>query len=253
MVFSKLNHRIEYKEDTALDKEDKNKEVNMYHIVLNTPKCSNCEIVVAFGSEKHHDDICYYPLYLVKKNKKVIKIGVLEFNYTDKHNYVNHEGAIDLEYMEKNGRAFDPLLFSYVDETLLEKNVPTLMDKSKSVHASVPRIPSSRMHLFSKDNRVMDASLVNPLEEENKKKAKEIRDEFHTMKTGLDTSSQSWSWVQEFMENPYYKINTLTMKSGVLPIIVDVYNQLGMRTDEEKLLKEIVDSLRLKNIWCIID
>jgi len=146
--------------------------------------------------------------------------------------------------MEKNGRTFDPLLFSFVDETLLEKNVPTLMEKT--VHASSPRIPSSRIHLFSQDNRVMDPSLVHPLEEENKKKAKEIRDHFHSLKKERDAGvgvGVSWSWIQEFMENPYYKNHSATMKSGLLPIVVDVYEQLGMRTNEEKLLRELEGSM----------
>ena len=76
MVLSKINKDISYPELKSVDPGDLKLEANLYQMeVLGE------DVIVAVGNAKttfEENDIIFFPIYLVKKNDKVVQIGVFE-------------------------------------------------------------------------------------------------------------------------------------------------------------------------------
>lgn len=254
MVLSKLNSSISYPELKKTNPEDSNMETDLYEISV-----KNVDIVIAVGNPRHDfqkKNVVYYPVYLVKKNKKVIQIGVYEVPYDKFSSYLDVDGDLDLEKLN------DPLIYTFAtknylenkrllppkdsdDESSKKKNVdevveeefddePSIQTKSKvdSVKTNEDdRIPENRSDIF-----ILTKGITIPglLPEESKKEAKDIREKYK--------ESKEHNWVQKFMKNPYYDL--IENEGGgdcLFATIRDAFSSVAQQTSVAKIRKKLSD------------
>jgi len=127
MVLSKINDEISYPELKSVDPGDLSKKTTLYQTDI-----KGVDIIFAVGNSKNtfaDSNITYYPVYLVKNNKKVIQIGVYELYSTDVLDYTDEDGKLEVE------RLADPLIYnSFVTKQLLERirlNPDTFLSKDE--------------------------------------------------------------------------------------------------------------------------
>jgi predicted NAD-dependent protein-ADP-ribosyltransferase YbiA (DUF1768 family) len=127
MVLSKINDEISYPELKSVDPGDLSKKTTLYQADI-----KGVDVIIAVGNAKNtfaDSNITYYPVYLVKNNKKVIQIGVYELLSTDVMDYTDEEGKLDVE------RLMDPLIYnSFVTRQMLERirlNPDTFLSKDE--------------------------------------------------------------------------------------------------------------------------
>ena len=75
MVVSKINPSITYAEVKKVDSNDAQKRKDLYRIDLENDDISKISLIIAIGGAKmkyEDEGVVYFPVYLVKKNKKVI-------------------------------------------------------------------------------------------------------------------------------------------------------------------------------------
>lgn len=111
MVLSRINKNISYPEIKSVDPSDLKQESSLYQIEI-----LGVEIIVAIGNAKNtfeNERIIYFPLYLVKKNNKVIQIGLYEIEEDDYISYLDENNSIDVEKLG------EPLIYHFVTKDML--------------------------------------------------------------------------------------------------------------------------------------
>jgi predicted NAD-dependent protein-ADP-ribosyltransferase YbiA (DUF1768 family) len=110
MVVSKINKKVSYHEIKSVNEDDINKESNLYEIEV-----KGINIIIAIGNAKNSivdKNITYFPIYLVKKNGKVIQIGIYEILSSSIINYLDKDN-VNVEKLN------DPLIFKFVTKDFL--------------------------------------------------------------------------------------------------------------------------------------
>ena len=95
MVLSKISDGVSYPEYKKVDASDINTEANLYQIEV-----KGVDIIIAIGNSKNtyeEQNILFFPIYLVKKNNKVIQIGLFEIKATDYLSYLDEYNDLDVE------------------------------------------------------------------------------------------------------------------------------------------------------------
>jgi len=248
MVVSKLNDTVNYLEIKKVDNEDLGKEANLFQIEL-----KGMNVIVAIGGPKNtfaDQNITYFPIYLVKHNKKVIQVGVYEIPSTSIIDYVDEDSVLDIE------RINDPLLYTFATRDMIHKLrlVPKEIvaqdleieqieiDKSKkgtkkktkpnaASEETVILIPQIRKDMFSAR---IGANIPAPLVAETAKIAKNYREKYH--------DAPNNNWVQKFMSNTNYKIVDNEGKGDCFfAIIRDAFESIGQDTTVSRLRSKISD------------
>ena len=203
MVLSKINSEVSYPELKRVDSDDLKTEANLYQIEIN-----GIDVIIAVGNSKNtfeDQNILFFPVYLVKSNNKVIQIGVYEIEATRYISYLDEENNLDIEKLN------EPLIYTFVTNSMLNKlrMEPEItlkkIGESKKVEepdsesdeddesveevivrsAEEYEIPEERKNIFV----LTKGARVPPLlQEENFKKAKDIREKYHEEKSDI--------WVQ---------------------------------------------------------
>lgn len=132
MVRSIIDLTIRYPELKGIDPEDEDYDAPVYEIDV----FGNL-VEVSVGRPKNafaENELTYYPVYLVKKNKVVSQIGVYEVLNSDLEKHIDNEGEPDLKGMKSL------LMYDFVDKELIEKNsiglTATIMNKRVGKHES---------------------------------------------------------------------------------------------------------------------
>ena len=243
MVVSRLDKSISYPELKGVDTDDIKKEANLYQIELETPKISPIDIIIATGKAKNTyeaKNLTYFPIYLVKTNKKVIQIGVYEIESTDLNEYTDGNDNLDVEKMN------EPLIYTFVTHEMLNslrlspdafteevgsddeeevKGADVVDLQTEFLKSDDVEIPEYR-----KDTFVLTKGVPIPalLKEETKRDAKNIVEKFKP--------SGSNNWVEIFMNNDNYDFQDNEGAGDCLFATVrDAFSQIAQQTSTKKL------------------
>jgi len=256
MVLSRLQETIHYSEIKRIDKSDIEKEAILYEIVIENERIKKIDIVVAVGNEKDiykEDGVIFFPLYLVKKNKKVTQIGLYEIDANERGKYVDKTGNLKLEKLESSKERFkEPLLYSFVSRDMLnelrlppETEVETeVEEETEEETVTTPEIGEARKDLFTKMSHIVIPSL---LKEETKIDAKKAREEFKSLSKQKGDSKET-IWIQQYMENNnYYIVDNEGGGDCLFATVRDAFAQIGHQTTitqlREKIAKEVDDKM----------
>lgn len=111
MVLSKIDNGVSYPETKKVHPEDLDKESELYQIEVH-----DVGIIVAIGRPKNafnSRNITYFPVYLVKKNDKVLQIGVYEIKASNELDLIDENGELALDRID------DPLIYTFVSGEML--------------------------------------------------------------------------------------------------------------------------------------
>ena len=211
MVLSKINKDVSYPELKSVDSGDIKMEANLYQLEI-----LGSDVIIAVGNSKNTfeaENIMYFPVYLVKKNNKVIQIGVYEIKASNFISYLDDHNNLDVERMD------EPLVYTFVTPEMLNKlklepDVPLRRvekksdedseseadsdlekEKSGSEYNVLYEIPEERSDIFILTKGVPIPAELVP---ETQKKAKEYKEKYHQEPNDV--------WVQKFMKNKNYSL-----------------------------------------------
>jgi predicted NAD-dependent protein-ADP-ribosyltransferase YbiA (DUF1768 family) len=260
MVVSKINTKISYPEIKTVNSIDLDIEANIYQLEI-----KDVDVIIAIGNVQNtyeDDDILYYPVYLVKKNKKVMQIGVYEIVAGDQIVYLDENNNLDLENIDH-----EPLIYKFATKTLLEtlrlepeipinrqitssnKKVgantpvidPNIIDADNIIDANIidaddinvyNEIPSTRKDIFVLTDGIALPAL---LKEETAQNAQDIKAAY--------TSEPTDNWVNQFMKNPNYVIIDNEGDGDCLfATIRDAFSSIGQQTSVNKLRNKLSDA-----------
>ena len=246
MVVSIIDKSVNYNETKQLEKKDISKRRYLYELQLGNEKLIKKNVVISLGKIQSLDgkEIYYFPIYLITKEKKGIKIGVYEILSQDKSLIYNEE----TNEVENTNLLKSPLLFSWVDNEFIQKNAlsPSIIEEEERKEKVVEEkqeeeqekvveenIPDYRADIFEKQSVPIPPLLI----EETKENA-----DRHRKKNDLNEISQ-------FMENENYNIiNIPDIKNSdsLLTSVIQAFNTIGETTNEKKLKKKLSESKYIK-------
>ena len=241
MVLSKINKDVSYPELKSVDSSDIKMEANLYQLEI-----LGSDVIIAVGNSKNTfeaENIMYFPVYLVKKNNKVIQIGVYEIKASDFISYLDDNNNLDVERMD------EPLIYTFVTSEMINKlkmepDVPLRRvekkadedsdsdleeEKSGSDYNVLYEIPEERRDIFILTKGVpIPAELV----QETQKKAKEYKEKYHQEPGDV--------WIQKFMKNKNYSL--VDNEAGgecLFATIRDAFSSIAQQTSVVKLRNKL--------------
>jgi len=247
MVVSIIDKTVSYSETKTLEKKDISKKRNLYELQVGNEKLIRKNVVISIGKIQSLDgkEIYYFPIYLITKDKKGIKIGVYEITSQDKIKIYNEE----TDEIENTDLLNAPLFYSWVDNEFIKNNAlsPSIIEEEERKEKVVKdvkeeeqeeevieeNIPEYRADIFDKQGGPIPPLLI----EETKENADRNR-----KKNDLNEISQ-------FMENENYNIiNILPTKNSdsLLSSVITAFSTIGESSNEKKLKKKLSESKYIK-------
>ncbi len=243
MVLSKINNEISYPEFKKVDAGDLNTEANLYQIEID-----GMEIIIALGNSKNtyeEQNILYFPIYLVKKNNKVIQIGLFEIKASDYMSYLDENNELDVEKLN------DPLVYTFVNKEMLsnlrmepdipirrldQEEEPIQESDEESEDEYEKMIDEYKIPEIRKDVFILTEGVPLPplLKEEIQIDSKKIKDKYN--------EQPSDNWIQKFMKNNNY--NIVDNEGGgdcLFATIRDAFSSIAQQTSVNKLRKRLSD------------
>jgi predicted NAD-dependent protein-ADP-ribosyltransferase YbiA (DUF1768 family)/hemin uptake protein HemP len=237
MVLSRLNKSVSYSELKKINKGDMNKETELYEIEVN-----DIPIIIAVGNIQNNyqkdNNIVYFPIYFIKKNKKAVQIGVYEIYFNELQNYLDENKELDIDRLE-------PLIYGFVNDNFLEKN-KIIEEELKEINEGIEEkddllygveeeegriildekiIPENRRSIFTINPETV---IPNSLKEETEKQANDYVEKYNENK--MD------NWVQKFMKNKNYILQDNEGGGDCFfATIRDAFKSIGQETTVNKL------------------
>jgi predicted NAD-dependent protein-ADP-ribosyltransferase YbiA (DUF1768 family) len=234
MASSKINKTLRYPEKLHIEEKDKGKKMDQYFTNL-----YGKDVVILIGSPqdtyKADHGIVYCPIYLVRKNDKVIQIGVFEARDDDFELDNNEEVMV-----EELGA---PLLYDIFTETIIEEIGKESGDINETqggggggggVLSEYKVIPDERKDTFTLTTGV---PLPKLLHKETYEIAKDISEKYHEESTD--------NWIQKFMKNKYYTISSEEEEETdcFFSTIRDAVATISQHTSVDKLRRKIATAM----------
>lgn len=237
MVLSKLNKNISYIEKKTINPDDINKESSLYEISIN-----GTNVLIAIGSVNSDfikQNVVFFPIYLIKKNKKSIQIGVYEFISNELSNFLDEEGELNLEIID------EPLFYNFVNSNFIENNKlnveeyenqqeDVLKETQNKYETNENKIPENRRDVFT---IVPDIPIQQKLKEETFEEAKNYVENYE--------ESTKDVWIQKFMKNKNYSL--LNNEGGgdcLFATIRDSFQTIGQQTTVYKLREKLSSNVQ---------
>ena len=123
MVFSKIKQNIEYEENKTVDISDKHTNFTVYEHVL-----FEIDVEICIGNINNSNkiqNVLYCPVYLVKTNNNVIKIGIIEFTPIQMSYIFDENNEVNLDNVQI-------LLYSFVTPQFIQLITGNEPDKASS-------------------------------------------------------------------------------------------------------------------------
>lgn len=134
MVLSRINNKINYIESDKIEETDLNYSAAMYEMTILE---NAINIAVGKANTDYIDNnVVFYSLYLVFKDKIISRIGLYEIESNNVNKYLDDDGDLNIELLEM------PLLFSFITEQYLaEKTVEMVqLEDTQSIKPPPPPI-----------------------------------------------------------------------------------------------------------------
>ena len=248
MVLSKINNNISYQELKSVDPSDLKKESSLYQIVVH-----DIDVIIAFGNAKNtfaDKNVTYFPIYLVKKNNKVMQIGVYEIPSTNLIEYMDEDSMLDIEKLN------EPLIYHFVTKDMIERDRMIPEEEQEETQQRVENTKKREEQMHEKESSAIEkgkhetieinipeirkdiftvrlnANVPTPLNPETSKEANDIKEKYH--ETANDT------WIQKFMKNKNFSI--IDNEGGgdcLFATIRDAFQQIGQDTTVNKLRNKL--------------
>jgi len=250
MVLSKMNSEVSYPELKTVDPGDIKTEANLYQIEVD-----GLEIIIAVGNSKNtfeEKNILFFPIYLVKRNNKVVQIGLYEIQASDYISYLDKYNNLDVEKLDQ------PLIYKFANKDFLHKlrlEPESSLNKLDNQDAKYEdededddsdeeiqhfeekekyTIPENRKDIF-----ILTKGVPIPphLKEETKSIAKEIKDDYDKRSKEQKKKDE---WIEVFMKNNNYSIVDNEGKGDCLfATIRDAFSSIAQQTSVTKLRKKL--------------
>jgi len=239
MVASKLNSSVNYVETMKVENQDKKTEKEMYQLEIFGV---NCIITIGEPINKFlENNIIYVPIYLLKKNRKVLQIGVYEF---DKKKISFN--ILDDELLYKFISESSPLLYSFVDRDFILKRYLSPEDYEHQEKEKDLMLQNQENNDVININ-IEDIFTINKkintsiLPTETKQDALLYRKNFKSARNNIS------HWIQKFMSNTFY--DELDNEGGgdcFFATVRDAYKSIGMNTTVANLRQLLSDRISEK-------
>ena len=249
MVLSKIDKSVDYMETRYVEKDDLSKQSFMYELLIENRKIRKINVVISIGKIKKvkEHEVYYFPIYLITKDRKSIKIGVYEVLNQEEISKIvdkDYEDKDEIPQIINTGYLDAPLLWSWVNyEFLKETALPTSVIESEDESEGeseeeekedvvqeegvVLEIPSYREDIFTLQK---DVFIPPILKEESKIDAEKLREE------------NDLNWVSNFMKNKNYNIITINGSDSLFTAIKLAFSSIGQNTSEDKLRRKLSES-----------
>jgi predicted NAD-dependent protein-ADP-ribosyltransferase YbiA (DUF1768 family) len=241
MVVSKLDNSVSYQEVKQIEANDLSQEASLYQIEI-----KDLDVIIAIGSQKNtfaDKNITYFPIYLVKHNKKAIQIGVYEVPSSNVLDYMDDDSTLNID------RLSEPLIYTFATKSMINKLrlVPEEEEKEeeeeeeeekeeeeKSIYHERVEIPQNRRDIFTAR---LNAVIPEMLKGETEKEAKNLRQKYHEGENDV--------WLQKYMKNKNYSI--IDNEGGgdcLFATVRDAFQHIGQETTINKLRLKVSDEAK---------
>lgn len=239
MVLSKINSSVNYPDTMKLEDVDKKMTKDIYEIEI-----FGVDALIIIGEQVNKfskNNIIYFPIYLIKHNRKALQIGVYEF---DKKQITFSMFEDDNDELLELIAKTSPLLYSFVDRDFIlklylsperylneeeEKKIQLEQNESKNNENAMANINNSFRVSKKKINNI-------PIETSDD--AKTYRANFASAR---NTSNY---WMQKFMKNIFYKeVDNEGCGDCFFATVRDAYKSIGLETTVANLRQIISDRI----------
>lgn len=231
-IRSKIDSTIEYKETMKLADDDKGKDHNIYQIEL-----FGIDILITIGNPKNINDVIYFPIYLIKHNRKVLQIGLYEiekkiisYNTIDDSNLMDYINLSNLILYSFVNIRFIQQLYLSPDHYKLQEEEQNIQNEEEQMIYNSSRLKSQ---IFKSKPTTSSVLLLET----------ESKNDFETIHSNY-TESKNNFWVSRFMKNNFYSLTRIPGDGNCFfRSILESFKTIGEHTTVPQLKQILVDNL----------
>lgn len=232
MIRSTLNPSVKYRETMEINQPDKGKEYDIYEFNL-----LGINVLITIGEPNNVENLIYFPLYLIKHDRKATQIGLYEIerkiisyntiNETNLMYYINLSTLIlysfaNIRYIRQLYLSPERYL-SQNEDTHIQTQEDNLKQTSNKVKREIFRsIPTTASVLLLDSEQLNDANSI------------------HTNYT----EKKGDHWICKFMKNSFYSNHKISHDGNTFfECVVEAFNIIGEYTTVQQLKHVLVDNL----------
>lgn len=235
MVLSKLDSSVNYNDTMKVEDADKNSSKEIYQIEI-----FGVDVLITIGEPINKflkKNIIYFPIYLLKNNRKVLQIGVYELNKKIISSIFDDPDDDNLlNFISET----TPLLYSFVDRDFILKLYLSLEHYQHQEEEKKLQKGEEDMNININDLFTIKKTKIDILPTETKEDAKSYRNNFASAK------NTSKYWMQTFMKNIFY--SSKDNEGGgdcFFAVVRDAYDSIGMKTTVANLRQLLSDRISI--------
>lgn len=235
MVLSKLDSSVNYNDTMKVEDADKNSSKEIYQIEI-----FGVDVLITIGEPINKflkKNIIYFPIYLLKNNRKVLQIGVYELNKKIISSIFDDPDDDNLlNFISET----TPLLYSFVDRDFILKLYLSLEHYQHQEEEKKIQKGEEDMNININDLFTIKKTKIDILPTETKEDAKSYRNNFASAK------NTSKYWMQTFMKNIFY--SSKDNEGGgdcFFAVVRDAYDSIGMKTTVANLRQLLSDRISI--------